>query len=444
MNQSTSLHEPLQALDKQQLIDFIDNLYGLDKTIDERIDRLLAANDPKQLASLFKKTIASLNRRTAFVSYSESFELSSEIEQLALAIFNDLLPLAADQAVDLLEKLLATGVNSLERCDDSGGDVGGAYQEIVLLWLRAAKQADKTEQHWIKKIKAFKEQDDYSLFDPLLPNAGLLLSEESLRELAFYYETELRRTSDDWQALRSSVNVTSMAIALGDTELYERCLLFRSPKPNTMQLVSLVQFCLEQGDEVRALKWLESIDEHSARWLILKIRTYQGLNQTEKLPNLCQQLLMHEPSLDHLKTVMDICPEQNDQWRELALGLMERLDVIGQIELLLSLQQYDEALRAAMHHYTDLKHSYYGSLTHLLEQVPDECLLLRVMLYRCLLLDLLDRAYAKAYSHGARYLKALRTLDSKIDDYQALDTHAQLEAFLHQKHGRKRSFWALF
>jgi len=118
-----------------------------------------------KLAALFKKQIASLNRRKAFVSYSESYELGTEVEQLSWDIFNDLLPLSADLAVDLYEKLLATGVNSLQRCDDPDGYVGGAYQDIILLWLRAAKQSSKTGKHWIKKIKTFKDENDYSLLE---------------------------------------------------------------------------------------------------------------------------------------------------------------------------------------------------------------------------------------------------------------------------------------
>ena len=127
----------LNNLEKQQLVDFIDSLYGLEKNIDQRIDRLLVANDPKQLAALFKKQITSLNRRKAFASYSESFALGEEVEQISQDIFNQLTPLSAELAAGLLEKLMATGAGSLERCDDSGGYVGGVYQDVVLLWLLA-------------------------------------------------------------------------------------------------------------------------------------------------------------------------------------------------------------------------------------------------------------------------------------------------------------------
>lgn len=440
---NTDLSIELSKVSKPQLVEFVQSLYGMDKQLDQRIERLLAVSDPKKLAALFKKSISSLNRRSAFVAYGEAYALGSEIEQLANDIFTQLLPLSADLATELLEKLMATGVKSIERCDDSGGYVGGVYQDMVVLWLQAAAKTEQDHSVWIQKIKAFKDSDDYSLFDDLLPNLNLLLNSDEMRQLAFYYETELRRSNDNWQGLQASANVNSMAQALGDCELMERGLLYHSPEPNTMQLASLIRFCLEQGDNQRALKWLNSKNEHSPAWLILKINSFQSLGLNEELPSLCEQLLERQANLEHLHIAIKACPEQAKTWQKKALDLLPKLDVVGQIELLLSLEQFDQALTIALSNYTELREVYYGSLIRLIEATHEHAYLLQVILYRCLLLDLLDRSYAKAYRHGARYLKTLRALDDKVVDYASLDSHLQLETYLQEKHGRKRSFWAL-
>nr|WP_087461252.1 DUF6880 family protein [Oleiphilus messinensis] len=140
---------------------------------------------------------------------------------------------------------------------------------------------------------------------------------------------------------------------------------------------------------------------------------------------------------------MRICPEQQDRWQRKALALMTRLNAIDQIELLLALQQYEQAIDVAIDQFEDLKGCYYNHLLRVLEQSPETCGLLKVVIYRCLLLDVLDRAYTKAYTYGARYLKALSVLDAEINDYQKLDTHSEFEVYLNERHGRKRSFWAL-
>ena len=439
----TTIKEDLLKLDKQRLVDFIDGLYGVEKGIDQRIDRLLVIGDAKKLAALFKKSIASLNRRKAFVRYSESVELGVEIEQLSLGIFDELLPLSAQLAADLLEKLLATGVNSLERCDDSGGSVGMAYQDIVPMWLRAAKAVGKTDEHWIKKIKALKESDLYAIFDTLLPSASLLLSNDGLRELAFYYETKQRNETDEWQAFAAYVNASAMAKALEDTEMYERCLLYSSPEPNRLQLEPLILFCLQCGDEGRAIKWLEYPENPEPSWLAFKIRSYHALEHTVKLPSLCSQLLECEPSVENLQLCIEMCPSQAEDWQAMALSLLPTLDAVGQIDLLLTLQMNDEALTSAMQNYAVLRQGFYTDLLYLLANVPAEYPLLRAIIYRCLLLDLLERGYSKAYRHGANYLQSLRALDKQIFDYHILESHDELEAHLKDKHGRKTSFWAM-
>ena len=61
----------LKKLDKEQLIQFIKNLYGYDPAINHRIDCLLSAENPKLLASEFRKKITALKRQKRFVDYFE-------------------------------------------------------------------------------------------------------------------------------------------------------------------------------------------------------------------------------------------------------------------------------------------------------------------------------------------------------------------------------------
>ena len=63
------------------------------------------------------------------------------------------------------------------------------------------------------------------------------------------------------------------------------------------------------------------------------------------------------------------------------------------------------------------------------------------MCYRALLVAILARAYARAYGHAAEYLRALRRLDVRVDDYGSLPTHQAFESSVRSAHGRKVSFW---
>ena len=65
------------------------------------------------------------------------------------------------------------------------------------------------------------------------------------------------------------------------------------------------------------------------------------------------------------------------------------------------------------------------------------------ILYRALLSDILVRAKAQAYGHGARYLAKLDALAGAFDaaSIAGMDSHVSYRAALTKAHGRKSAFW---
>ena len=62
--------------------------------------------------------------------------------------------------------------------------------------------------------------------------------------------------------------------------------------------------------------------------------------------------------------------------------------------------------------------------------------------YRALLVAILERAYAPAYRHGARYWARLQALAHKGTGLMPLEPAEAFEARIWLQHGRKTSFWA--
>jgi hypothetical protein len=58
--------------------------------------------------------------------------------------------------------------------------------------------------------------------------------------------------------------------------------------------------------------------------------------------------------------------------------------------------------------------------------------------------SILERAYAKAYTHGVRYLKKLDSLSTTVVDWDRFDNHQIFKEQLVLTHGRKRSFWSKY
>ncbi len=66
------------------------------------------------------------------------------------------------------------------------------------------------------------------------------------------------------------------------------------------------------------------------------------------------------------------------------------------------------------------------------------------MIFRSLLISILERGYTKAYPHGIRYLKKLDKLSIFVTDWKDFNHHEAFKEQIIQAHGRKRSFWSKY
>jgi hypothetical protein len=71
-----------------------------------------------------------------------------------------------------------------------------------------------------------------------------------------------------------------------------------------------------------------------------------------------------------------------------------------------------------------------------------ECWLGETVVYRALLVGILDRGYTRAYGHGARYLARLGEIASIGVGVMPLQSHEVFDAEIRLRHGRKSAFWA--
>jgi hypothetical protein len=85
----------------------------------------------------------------------------------------------------------------------------------------------------------------------------------------------------------------------------------------------------------------------------------------------------------------------------------------------------------------------YGSLVPLARALRDhDCPRGETVLYRALLNGILDRAYARAYGHAARYWARLREIANSGVDLLPLSPPDAFESEMRARHARKTSFWA--
>jgi hypothetical protein len=112
------------------------------------------------------------------------------------------------------------------------------------------------------------------------------------------------------------------------------------------------------------------------------------------------------------------------------------------IAMLLVVDNLKQAEALILTRTSELETLHYGKLLAWLKQFDSAGKTLAcVVCYRCLLNDVLNRGYTKAYHHGARYFHQLLKLDKKIATYKTLDNAQSFIQKLQTQHWRKRSFW---
>ncbi len=456
-----ALTDALAALPKESLIKIIVTLYGKSKEIDERVDTLLLQSDAGALFKALKKRVQALKRGTRFIPYGESHAFSQTLSAIVQDIKNFLLPLSPKKCFELVELFLSTAKHSLNRVDDSGGSVGGCYQDAVTLWLDAASAWQRGSEvcnvNWQEEVYRLFQDNDYAVYDGLIPGSADLLSEDALRQLAWRFENEARKalqTADErdkkfnMAAMRACIGMRSVAEALKDIALYERATLITSPDPNSLQKESLAKFSLQLGQPASALKWLDSAwgerFEHDR--LKLLDQCYQQSGDTEKLHDLRKQLYQQYPSFDSLMALVELASEVEKHQllaqTRIDAKTMSNLGVA--VDLLIRLEDFAAAQALVVSRFEELPRCFYTDLLDWAKvfEVQDKTLA-AILCYRVLLEDILNEARSKAYPHAARYYKKLSALSKSGVDFGRFMSAGAYEAAIKSQHARKHSFWPL-
>ncbi|WP_296404950.1 DUF6880 family protein [Psychrobacter sp.] len=465
----------LASLSNSILVDFIVDTHGVDKVLDKKIERLLLQADKPKLIKKLTTAIKSLKRRSKFVDYWESSEFAIELEFLKRDVMS-LQQTHPKSCFDLIHLFMETTNKSIERCDDSNGEVGDVYRELSECWLQLAKvcytqekeditasEQDFLSQAWIEKVKKVMEDNEYRLKDNILFNINQVLDKHEIKNLIEDYEQtyddlviEAEKEKNQKQKTENKTNryfknqyvghffdidyehtkkfdykiselaryLEYLAEALEDVTMFERLYLKHRPKRplNPRQLESLLTFMLEQDEFDLALGYLDN-EWHSQGkrdevekldWLA---KTYAKQGNFDKQLQMLGEAFAINASTQRFKEIMAISkPGQQAKLRTQALELAKNQDdVINSVALLVEVGEIDLANNMAVTRQTEFEGVHYNRLTELLGTLPEGADLIQIICYRSLIDDILNSGRSKAYNIAARYLDRLNNLDVKLN-----------------------------
>ncbi len=444
----------LQRQEASTLCALLIELADAHKEVKARLTRLQLADRPDKLAAGFKKTLAAWRRSTKYHGYSEARAQGAMFESWLNQVARELAPKDPPAAVALFESFIEADSTWFNHADDSDGAIGDAMRAACGLWLQTAAMCESPAEVWPDRLMALFLADDHGGREDLLRRADLLLAEPALRALVIMFESRMASelatktavTGLPREVYRMSAALSLLSEALGDPDVQVRAVLSYSPDPNPVQRQSFAQAYLDNDRPADALHWLEGTWGHmeASRQSMLADALERLGRFTDSLP-IRQQMFEQSPAVFYLQKWLEHLP-QADRAAALAHARQTALshaDLAMAATLLLALGDAATAEALLVAEPARIDGRNYGELVPLAKAFQaQERWLGAVVVYRALLLGILERGYAPSYGHGARYLMRLRELANAVGGSMPLQSHEVFEAEIRLRHGRKSAFWA--
>jgi hypothetical protein len=246
----------------------------------------------------------------------------------------------------------------------------------------------------------------------------------------------------NWPASRASAALTLLSEALRDPDVLVRTMLKQSPSPNPMQKSTLATAFLKHGRPEGALAWLEGSWAHmeSSRQH-LRAQALTALGRTEETAVDRQSIFETSLNVSALHAWLDLLSPREqapalERARELAAS---HADPTLAALLFMDIGDDAAAEAALVRDASAIKGGDYGTLVPLASALERKEL--RVV-YRALMVAILDRAHAPAYHHAASYWTKLAALTPHFGGPTHVESPGEFEASIRAKHKRKSSFWA--
>jgi len=416
--------------------------------VDDLIEQLIAT--PKENVKRFKKKLSSLKHSRRFIDWRGASSFARELEMLLQNLKSGVSdPLTG---VELVAAFYEADSTIFEMCDDSSGNIGDVfrYDAKELFIDYATRWSDKKKVADI--ILKVNQKDDYGIRDTLIECAGECLPKPIIRTMIATLQEWADKEKDEYSKRHHLLLIESLARQIKDAKLFEKTRIASWGKLSTAALIDIARVYLESGDVEMAHSWLKKIPEgetyqaYERDKLLLEI--YQKQDNSKKLTELLYQKFRSYHSTDTLQALLDVIGHDkrddvinNEVEQILKTDRLRKSDA----NFLIAIGKIDEAEAYLLKRAEKFNGYDYGSLLSLAKAMESENRhLVASLIFRSLLISILERGYTKAYPHGIRYLKKLDKLSEVIADWKVFNNHEAFKEHIIQAHGRKRSFWSKY
>ncbi len=355
------------------------------------------------------------------------------------------------EAEDVLCQVIDSVEEGILDVDDSYGELTTVGQYATSLRGKAWAKTEPRVSSELAKVVFYEIQsDNYGIRDYMIRDFAPALGRDGLLALKALCVDEIKsrqvdETNDAWVLRRLWRQLADVADALGDVDMYID--IRRQCDQLEEYAYPIAERLFDVGRADEALEYLDRVGgEQQYRCsgkldsTTLRCNILQALGRDDEACDTLWNEFLKYPSSRVLERLLAITPKKEQQkLLEKAITAVEAYE--NKLTAALFLMEHDrieQAVRIITHNPEAFDGGFYGELLELAEPLREEYPAAAWILYRALLLDILERGRSKAYHHAVDYLNITSQLASRAG---LAAEQRELMAHLQEKHGRKYSFW---
>ncbi|ODN41359.1 DUF6880 family protein [Piscirickettsia litoralis] len=443
----------LEKISQEKLFDCILSHAEEDKHFKKKLDLLLVSLDPKKLAKKLKTEVTALKRAKKFLGWREASQLSLQIDSLLETIEKDLLEAAPQEAADLLQALIETDRYTFERADDSNGDIGGSYREMVELWGKAWACVEKVDPIKLAEtVLTVYLNNSYGVRDEVISSFKHALVPEAVNHLELLVKKLLKSkgNSDDSFALNSALE--DIADLRDDVDGYIDLIRQGSSELQPNDIIEISYRLIKAWRSKEAIDYLigykNCVDpmhfyQDEINKLLTEAYELEGLTKEaqavrwqnfERLVNASsfQKYIKHCSATEVIDAKKKAIEYAKAQSLKLTFSFLMEM---GEVALVATWVREN---------INDLENVHYSSLRTLSNQLAQQGYPLEGVICRRTLVDgVLVKVQSKYYKYAVNDLKQAMKFAEDIQEWGNIPSQADYHAKLKEAHKRKVSLWQL-
>ncbi|MBE0536741.1 MAG: hypothetical protein IH624_13825 [Phycisphaerae bacterium] len=453
----TQLKEYLAKVRKPQLITWL--LEQCENNPELRAS-LLDFATPKEDARVLAPEIRSRIRQAWKLSagrngWKSALPIGQQLEQALISIEGLIEKGCTAEAEQLLADFVAAAEKGMEQVDDSYGHLWPVCQHGVTLWGNVwAKIVDRDINQLAELVYEHIRDNGYAIKDDMIAKFADALGPDGLHLLQWHLRRDLaaipkadtndRGHSIDHDRFEIVCWLKEIADILGDVDDY--IAIVESEQDMGTYALAVSRRLFEAGRAEEAFVYLERAKSRHLQsepydYPSLKSKILIALGKSGQAREVLWQEFARNLSTYALEEILELTPkEEKAAAHQRAIKLAQtHPSPVQAAHFLVEIKEPKLAAELIDKHQDEISGSCYDILKTVAKALAGSYPAQAWIIYRALLLDILEEGRYKAYGHAARYFNQMQDLAKQAD---IASRHADFEQTLRQNHGRKSSFWA--